>query len=146
MPWWMPTPVATFALPYFLPVGRIRGSMRKRARAILGEDLICPGRWPKPDEEEKMKQSLIEQMRMLDRKFKSDAQEWICATPSPSAADFSLQGVLGRLVTDLGDAQMGIATPWLWEESFGAGANSRLQRWSERINAKFPIVFLGKNT
>ena len=94
MPWWMPTPVATLMLPYFLPVGRIRGSMRKRARAILGEDLICTGRWPKPDEEEKMREALIKVMQMLDSKFKSDDQEWICATPSPSAADFSLQGVL----------------------------------------------------
>ena len=132
-----------------MPILSSRGahsrSMRKRARAILGEDLICTGRWPKPDEEEKMREALIKVMQMLDSKFKSDDQEWICATPSPSAADFSLQGVLGRLVTELGDADMGIATPWLWEACFGSGAGaSRLQQWSERINSKFPIRFLNK--
>ena len=141
MPWWTgPSPFAALLLPYMFPVGRIRGAFRKRARNVLGEDLITKGRWPSEDEEEKMKKSLVESIQTLDSMFESEEQEWICNTDGPSAADFALYGVLGRLVSTTGDSDMGVATPWLWTTAFPA-TKSRLQTWFDRIETRYPIVF-----
>ena len=57
---------------------------------MLGENLITPGRTAAPDEEEKMKASLIEQIRSLEARFATDDQLYVCGTENPSAADFTL--------------------------------------------------------
>ncbi len=123
-----------------LDIGRIRGSYRKKARKVLGEDLIRQGRDPDPDEDARVVKALIEEIRGLDSRFKSPEQKWICGTESVSAADFSLYGIIERLVGTEGDAMIGTAAPWLFEE-----ANvPRLKQWHERMVIKYPIVFKGK--
>ena len=120
--------------------GRMRGSYRKKARAVVGEELIPPGREPGPDEEANMKASLLKEVRTFEACFSSEGQPFLFPGATPTAADFALYGILERLVGDEGDGDMGTATPWLFAE-----ANvPRLQAWHTRMRDKYPIQFLGK--
>jgi glutathione S-transferase len=90
-----------------------------------------------------MRRALIAAVTTLEEKLaRSTDQLWLEQTAEPSAADFSVYGLIERLVGDEGDAQMGTATPWLWEES---GA-SRLRDWHARMAGRFPLHFLGKES
>ena len=113
-PGWIPAVIADFLVPYAFDVGRTRGSIRKKCRGILGETLIPQGRDPGPDEGPGMKRALVSHMATLEKKL-STGKQWIEGTEEPSAADFTLYGILERFVGTSGDAEMGAATPWLWE-------------------------------
>ena len=142
-PRFIPASLAAWLVPYFVDVGRLRGSVRKRVRGLLGEELVPPGRDPGPEEEPGMRRALIAAVTTLEEKLaRSTDQLWLEQTAEPSAADFSVYGLIERLVGDEGDAQMGTATPWLWEES---GA-SRLRGWHARMAGRFPLHFLGKES
>eukprot|EP00937_MAST-01D_sp_MAST-1D-sp2_P007364 g7364.t1 len=130
-------------LPCAMPLGRVRGSMRKRVRKILGEQLITPGREPAADEEDKMRAALVRELRALDERLAGGPpapERWLCGTAHPSAADFALYACLERLVGDSGDANMGAAAPWLFAEAHVA----ELQAWHARMVALHPIRFRGK--
>ena len=105
---------------------------------MLGEELIPPGREPAPDEEARLKASLLGAVGQLEGRL--GKTPWLCGTAKPSAADFALYGCLERLVGTEGDARMGAAAPWLWAE---AGA-PKLQAWYRRMVEEFPIRFVGK--
>ncbi|KAJ1494792.1 hypothetical protein T484DRAFT_1764824 [Baffinella frigidus] len=140
IPNWVPAAIADFILPYIFDVGRSRGFLRKRCRGILGEDLIPEGRDAGPDEGPGMKRALLAHIATLEGKL-SGGKQWIEGTEEPSAADFALYGMMERFVGSVGDAEMGACTPWLWEES---GA-TQLQAWHQRMVARFPIRFIGKD-
>ena len=126
-------------LPWLMDLGRLRGANRKRARGVLGEALIPAGR-AKPDEEARLRASLLELVQALDARLATPAQQWLCATEQPSAADFAVYGMLERLVGQEGDAFMGSATPWLYREA----AAAKLEAWHARMVSGYPIRFRGK--
>ena len=136
----LPLWLARRILPWLVDTGRMRGAQRKKARTILGDALIPPGRTPEPEEATRMRASLVEVVRALDARFATAAQQWLCATDHPSAADFAAYGILERLVGNEGDANMGSAAPWL----FGEAQAERLRSWHARMVAAYPIRFNGK--
>ena len=136
----LPSFLTTLVAPLFVNVPKLRGANRKRARGVLGEALISQGRVAPPEEEQRMRTALVERMRSYEARFADADQRWLLATPNPTAADFSLYGILERLVGDTGDAHMGTATPWLWEEA----RTPNLRAWHGRISDAHPIRFYGK--
>ena len=83
-----------------------------KARNVLGEALIAPGREAPADEEGKMRASLIEQIHSLEARFATDDQKYICGTASPTAADFTLYAILERLVGNTGDRWVPECKEW----------------------------------
>ena len=143
LPFWssvLPLPVSRWVLNLAVDTGRLRGSYRKKARAILGEELVPSGRAALPDEAPRLRAALVAAAKALDGRFASPAQLWVCGTEDPSAADFALYGILERLVGTSGDGNVAPATPWL----FGEAQTARLQAWHQRMQASHPIVFRGK--
>ena len=138
--WPLPSFLSKILISMAFDVGRLRGSMRKRVRGTLGEALIPPGRDPAPDEQPNMRASLVEQLKTLEGKLADDAQQYLCGTDAPTAADFAVYGMLERLVGSTGDAEMGVATPWLW----GEAKVPRLQAWHARMVEGFPVRFKNK--
>jgi len=138
--WPLPTILALPVAHMSMDIGRMRGSYRKKARNVLGEALIAPGREAPADEEGKMRASLIEQIHSLEARFATDDQKYICGTASPTAADFTLYAILERLVGNTGDSDMGAGAPWLWNET----QSPRLQAWHAAMLEAHPIVFKSK--
>ena len=136
----LPLPVSRRVLNLLVDTGRIRGSYRKKARAILGEGLIPSGRQALPDEGPRLKAALVKAVEALDARFVSSKQLWVCATDHPSAADFALYGILERFIGNEGDANLGAATPWLFREA----RVEKLRSWHQRMQTSYPIVFRGK--
>ena len=135
-----PTPLLQWIMRWALPLRRLRGKMRSRARGQLAVGLIAEGRAPDPDEQVRMRASLLSAMQTLEDRFTQSNQQWLLTTDRPSAPDFAAYGVLERLVGNTGDACMGAATPWLFE----AANVPSLQAWHTRMQQHFPIKFKGK--
>ena len=139
----LPACIGRHLMRCIVPIGRLRGSMRKKARAVLGDTMITPGRYPAADEEDKVRAALVAELRALDGRLAAAPpapKRWLCRTDHPSAADFALYGCLERLVGESGDSNMGTATPWLFAEANVA----EVQAWHARMLAAHPIRFLGK--
>jgi len=117
-----------------------RDIIRQQAREKFGEAVVSEGSMPEPGESEKVKKLLLEDTTKIEAHFKTDDQEWVFPGDGPTAADFTLYGILEKLQGDSGDAQVGPCTPWLFKET---GAK-RLEIWHERMRYKFPIIFRGK--
>jgi len=116
---------------------RIRGACRK----LLGAELVAEGDVHDPKEDAKVEKAMLEDTKKLEEHFKDDAQLFLIpGATSPTAADFTLFGVLQKLVGFNGDSGMDPAAPWLWEKA----GTQRLKAWNDRMIAAYPLVYFGK--
>lgn len=80
-------------------------------------------------------------VQRLESCLTSDDQVYLLGTKGPSAADFTLYGMMIRMVDEAFDAHVDPCCPRLFEEY----AAPRLREWYRRMKAQFPLQFFNRD-